>query len=452
MHEKLTELIAEKKYTEIRHILNDINSADIALLLEEFERTNMLRLFRLLPKDIASEVFTYLYSDSQAQLISAFNDNELRAVLSELYVDDTVDIIEEMPASVVTRILENSAPDTRREINELLNYPSESTGSVMTTEYVAFRENMDCDSALNYLRKCGIDKETIYTCYVTDKRKLIGVVTVKDILLAKENALIGDIMERSVISVSAYEDKETAARMFDKYDFLALPVVDKDNRLVGIVTVDDAIDVMRSESNEDFEVMAAITPTEKSYLKTGVFELVWKRIPWLLLLMLSSVFTSGIISSFEEALGVMPVLTAYIPMLMGTGGNAGGQSSVTIIRGLALEEISGKDIFRILWKESRVAVVCSCILSIVNFAKIVLFDKMLLGNDSITYPVAISVCLTLAVTVIAAKLIGCCLPVVAKKIKLDPAVTASPFITTAVDAIALVAYFKISVMLIEGLM
>lgn len=356
-----------------------------------------------------------------------------------------------MPANVVTRILENTDEATRRDINKILSFPEDSAGSVMTTEYVTIPENISCDEALQTLRRVGIDKETIYTCYVTDQRKLIGVVTVKDMLISSENSVIGDIMERNIISVSAYEDKETAARMFDKYDFLALPVVDNEQRIIGIITVDDALDVIRDEDSEDFEVMAAMTPTDKPYLKMGVFQIVLKRVPWLLLLMVSATFTGTIISSFEEALGALPVLTAYIPMLMDTGGNAGGQASATIVRGLALNEIKGSDIFRIIFKETRVAIISGIILSVVNFAKIMLFDKLVLGHTSITVSVAFAVCVTLALTVIIAKIVGCTLPIAAKKMGLDPAVMASPFITTIVDALALLAYFKVSVIFIGSL-
>ncbi len=451
MTEKINELLEKRDFRSLKELLVAENGADIAMCLEEADEKKALLLFRLLPKELAAETFTYMHSDSRIALINAFNDGELRAVLSELYVDDAVDLIEEMPANVVTRILVNTDEATRRDINKILSFPEDSAGSVMTTEYVTIPENISCDEALQTLRRVGIDKETIYTCYVTDQRKLIGVVTVKDMLISSENSVIGDIMERNIISVSAYEDKETAARMFDKYDFLALPVVDNEQRIIGIITVDDALDVIRDEDSEDFEVMAAMTPTDKPYLKMGVFQIVFKRVPWLLLLMVSATFTGTIISSFEEALGALPVLTAYIPMLMDTGGNAGGQASATIVRGLALNEIKGSDIFKIIFKETRVAIISGIILSVVNFAKIMLFDKLVLGHTSITVSVAFAVCVTLALTVIIAKIVGCTLPIAAKKMGLDPAVMASPFITTIVDALALLAYFKVSVIFIGEL-
>ena len=451
MTEKIKRLLEAKNYQELRSMLALENCTDIASYFTEIPGKDEIILFRLLPKETAAEVFTYMEPDIQENLIKAFPDNELREVISELYLDDAVDIIEEMPASVVTRMLANSDEETRKSINELLKYPEHSAGSIMTTEYVIFPSTCTVENAFNELRRVSIDKETIYTCYVTDKRQLIGVVTVKDMLLSGNDSLIGDIMEKNVISVSVYSDKEEVARMFDKYDFLALPVVDNENRIVGIVTVDDAIDVIRSEDSEDFEVMAAMTPTDKSYLRSSVFEIVLKRIPWLLLLMISATFTGGIITSFEKSLGVLPILTAYIPMLMDTGGNAGGQASATIVRGLALGEVHGKDMLKIVWKEIRVAVICGVFLSAVNFGKIMLVDKMLLGNSEISVSVAFAVCLTLAVTVIIAKIVGSTLPIGAKKLGLDPAVMASPFITTIVDALALTAYFRISILLIDVL-
>ncbi len=452
MREIITDLLEKKNYSEIKRMLSDVNNADLAQLLEECMESEMTIIFRLLSKSHAAEVFSYMHADSKEQLINAFTNKELSAVISELYIDDTVDLIEEMPASVVKRILANTDAETRNEINSLLNYPSDSTGSIMTTEYVTLKADMTSEEALDYLRSAGVDKETIYTCYVTHARELRGVVTVRDMLLAPKSAKIEDIMETNVISVSVYETSENAARMFDKYDFLAIPAVDGENRIVGIVTIDDAIDVLRNADSADIAVMAAVTPTnDKSYLKTGIFELVLKRVPWLLLLMISSALTGGIITSFEASLGVMPILTAYIPMLMDTGGNAGGQASATIVRGLALGEIEGHDIFKILWKEARVSVICGIILSVANFAKMILIDKMLFGNSSISMSVALAVCLTLAITVTIAKLVGCSLPIGAKKLGLDPAVMASPFITTIVDALALAAYFNISVRIIEGM-
>ncbi len=451
MNEMIKEMLETKQYHKLREYLGEQNPADIAQEFSEFSEKDIIILFRLLPKDLASETFVYMDADLCEMLIRAFSDAELRCVLSELYVDDTVDIIEEMPANVVSRILRNTDRETRAQINEILRYPQDSAGSIMTTEYVAFPKDITCDEALVRLRRVGIDKETIYTCYVTEKRKLIGVVTVKDMLISSEDTVLDDIMEKNIISVTTTQDKEEVANLFDKYDFLALPVVDKDNRIVGIVTVDDAIDVIRDEIEEDFEMMAAVTPSDKPYLKMGVFELAMKRLPWLFLLMISATFTGGIITSFEESLGAMPILTAYIPMLMGTGGNAGGQSSVAIIRGLALDELNFGDIFRVMWKESSVAIICGAVLAVANFLKIVFFDGMLLGNSSVNTQIALAVSLTLVLTVIIAKVIGSSLPLLAKKIGFDPAVMASPFITTIVDALALMAYFNVSVSIISNL-
>lgn len=453
MTTNINELLIKKDYGAIKSILSEETSPDIAQLLGEYTDAEMPVIFRLLSKERAAEVFSYMQPDDKERLIEAFTNKELAAVISELYIDDTVDLVEEMPASVVKRILASADAETRKEINTILNYPSDSTGSIMTTEYVTLGEDMTSEQAIEYLRRAGVDKETIYTCYVTKQQKLIGVVTVRDLLIAEKDAVISEIMETNVISVSVYDKSIDTARMFDKYDFLAIPAVDAENRLVGIVTVDDAIDVIRESDSEDIAVMAAVTPNTKgkTYLKTGVFELVLKRIPWLLVLMISSALTGGIITSFEASLGAMPILTAYIPMLMNTGGNAGGQSSATIVRGLALDEISGRDIFKILWKEARVSVICGVILSVVNFGKMILVDKMLLGNDGLTVSVALAVCLTLVVTVTIAKIVGCSLPIGAKKLGLDPAVMASPFITTIVDALALVTYFNIAVRIIEGM-
>lgn len=451
MKERITELLEAKNYRQIQNELSELNCADIAALIEELPEKYAVVIFRLLKKDVGAEAFAYLDSEVCELLIRAFTDAEIRSLVSELYLDDAVDMIEEMPAVVVSRILKNTDEQTRREINELLRYPESCAGSLMTTEYVTLSAKDTVLSAFHALRKESINKETVYTCYVTDKRKLIGVVTVKDMLMAAEDSIIGDIMEENVIYSCVTDSREQVAELFRKYGFLAIPVTDNEKRIVGIITVDDAIEVITDEASQDIEVMAAITPGTKSYLRTGVFELVLKRVPWLFLLMISATFTGGIISSFEESLGVLPVLTAYIPMLMDTGGNAGGQASATIVRGLALGEIKGSDIFRIIFKESRVAIICGLLLSFVNFAKIMLFDRLLLGNSSITVSVALAVCITLALTVVIAKIVGCTLPIGAKKIGLDPAVMASPFITTIVDALALMAYFKVSVSIIQGL-
>lgn len=380
--------------------------------------------------------------DMQELLILGFSDTELKEVVDELYVDDAVDLIEEMPANVVKRILRQADPDTRKMINEILKYPDDSAGSIMTTEYVSFRPDMTVMEAIKRIRRTGVDKETIYTCYVIeDNRKLVGIVSIRTLLLSEENDVIRDIMETHVIAVGTLDDQEAVAHMFRKYNFLAMPVVDGENRLVGIVTVDDAIDVMQEEATEDIEMMAAITPTDKPYMKTGVFETWRKRIPWLLILMISATFTGMIITSFEDALAAQVVLTAFIPMLMDTGGNSGSQASVTVIRGISLGEIEFRDLPKVIWKESRVAVLCGVTLSAANFLKLMFFDR-------VSMQIAAVVCLTLILTVIVAKVIGCTLPMLAKKVGFDPAVMASPFITTAVDAISLLVYFQIAKLLL----
>ena len=428
-------LIDERKYPTLRDVLNTMAPPDIASLFDNLPEEKLALLFRLLSKELAAESFVEMDSDLQESLIKGFSDNELREVMNELYVDDAVDIIEEMPANVVKRILRHTDPDMRKMINEILKYPDDSAGSIMTTEYVNFNPDLTVSEAIKNLRRSGVDKETIYSCYVTEKdRKLIGIITVRRLLMADDDDYIREIMEENVLSVNTVDDREDVANIFAKYGLLALPVVDGENRLVGIVTVDDAIDVIREEATEDIEKMAAITPTDKPYLKTSAFEL-WKaRIPWLLLLMLSSTFTGIIITNFESALAATGVLAAYIPMLMGTGGNSGSQASVAVIRGLSLDEIEFSDIFRVQWKEMRVSVMCGITLAAANFIKLLLFDR-------VGMMIALAVSLALAVTVVTAKLVGCSLPILSKKIGFDPAVMASPFITTIVDSISLLIYF-----------
>ena len=400
-------------------------------------------MFRLLPKELAAETFVEMEPDTQALLIQGFSDNELKEVLSELYVDDAADLVEEMPATVVRRILEQADPEMRSSINQILRYPENSAGSIMTTEYVALRPNMTVEESITRIRRQGVDKETIYTCYVIDNdRTLLGLVTVKSLLLCEDDDTpISQIMVTNLISVTTQDDQEEVARMFSKYNFLALPVVDKENRMVGIVTFDDAMDVMQDEATEDMEIMAAITPSEKSYLASSPWDLFKHRIPWLLLLMVSATFTGMIISSFEASLGILPILTVFIPMLMDTGGNSGSQSSVTVIRALSLDELHFKDIFTVIWKEVRAAALCAIALAAVCFGKVMLVDRLLMGNTSVTVLVDLTVCLTLAVTVIVAKVVGCSLPLIAKRFGFDPAVMASPFITTIVDAMSLLLYF-----------
>lgn len=439
---EVEELIKERKFTRLKDMLSEVNPADMAAVFDEVDKKHRLLLFRVLPKELAADTFTYLESDMQRTLIEAFSDVELREVVNELFLDDTVDIIEEMPANAVDKILRNVDSETRKAINDLLHYPKDSAGSIMTTEYVALKQNMTVEQAFAHIRKYAVDKETIYTCYVTDNRKLMGIVTVKELLLASYEDIIGDIMETNVIAVDTHEDQELVANMFDKYDLMALPVVDKENRIVGIITVDDAMEVMREEHGEDIEAMAAILPTDKSYMQTGVFETWKKRIPWLLFLMLSATFTGKIIQSFEAALAGCVALTAFMPMLMGTGGNAGSQASVTIIRGLSLNEIEYKDIFKVVWKELRISMVCGLTLGAIGLVKIMLID-----NVSIV--IALVVVGTLFVTVIIAKLLGCTLPIIAKRIGLDPAVVVNPLITTAVDAISLMVYFEIASRVLE---
>ena len=441
----LQALLADKKYATIRDILITMNPSDIASVFDELEEERLPLLFRLLPKELAAETFVEMDPDAQELLIRGFSDSELREVLDELYVDDAVDIVEEMPANVVRRILSQADPQMRKEINEILRYPENSAGSIMTTEYVSLRPGMTVEESILRIRRTGVDKETIYTCYVTRDRTLVGLVTVKDLLLAQDDdMLIEDMMETNVISVNTLTDQEEVAQMFSKYNFRALPVVDTENRMVGIVTFDDAMDVMEDEFTEDMEIMAAMTPSDKTYLRSTVFDLFRHRIPWLMLLMVSATFTGMIITGFEDALAAQVVLTAFIPMLMDTGGNSGSQSSVTIIRALSLDEIEFSDLFRILWKEIRTAVLCGVVLSAACFAKIMLIDRLLMGNTDVTWLVALVVCITMALTVLVAKMVGCSLPLLAKKLKLDPAVMASPFITTIVDALSLLLYFGVA--------
>ena len=441
--EKIGEYLRSKQYASIRELLLPLEPADIAVLLEEGGEETMPLLYRLLPKELAAEVFVELESDSQEMLINGFSNTELKEVLDELYLDDAVDIVEEMPANVVIRILDKATPEMRKSINEMLKYPEDSAGSIMNMEYLSLKADMTVEDALKRIRRQGGELETINTLYVTDStRHLLGVLTVRDLLLAEADDLIGDLMDTNVVSVNTLDDKEVVAQAMSKYDYLSMPVVDGENRLIGIVTVDDAMDVMEEEATEDIEKMAAITPTDKPYLKTSVFDTFRARIPWLLLLMVSATFTGLIITSFESSLAVVPVLTAYIPMLMDTGGNCGSQASVTVIRALSLDEVEFADIFQVVWKEIRVAVLCGAVLAVANFAKMMLVDRMLLGNAALSPLVAGVVCLTLVCAVAVAKFVGCTLPLLAKKIGLDPAVMASPFITTIVDALSLLIYFQ----------
>ena len=435
-------MLEEKKYAALRDILVTMNPADIAEVFSDLEQRQIPLLFRLLPKELAAESFAEMEAEEQEVLIRGFSDMELKELLDELYVDDAADLVEEMPANVVKRILRQADPELRASINQILRYPENSAGSIMTTEYVSLRPDMTVGESILRIRRQGVDKETIYTCYVTQGRKLLGLVTVKDLLLCNDDeTTVEDIMLTNLISVTTHTDQEEVARMFSRYNFLALPVVDGENRMVGIVTFDDAMDVLEEEATEDMEIMGGMLPSEKTYLKSSVFELFKNRIPWLLLLMVSATFTGMIITSFEGALAAQAALTAFIPMLMGTGGNSGSQSSVTVIRALSLDELRFGDLPRVIWKEIRTAVLCGAALAVVCFVKIWLVDRLLLGNTEITLMVDAVVCLALLVTVLAAKLVGAVLPMGAKALGLDPAVMASPFITSIVDALSLLVYF-----------
>ena len=446
----LIKMLEEKKYVTLRDILVTMNPSDIAAIFSDLEEKQIPLMFRLLTKEQAAETFVEMEPDAQELLIRGFSDNELKEVVDELYVDDAADLVEEMPANVVKRILKQADPEMRKSINQILRYPENSAGSIMTTEYVSLRPNMTVEEAILRIRRQGVDKETIYTCYVTDKdRTLIGLVTVKDLLLAEDDETpLEEIMLTNIISVTTQTDQEQVARMFSKYNFLALPVVDGENRMVGIVTFDDAMDVMEDEATEDIELMSGMLPSEKPYLKSGPFDLFKNRFPWLTLLMVSSTFTGLIITSFEDALAQVVALTAFIPMLMGTGGNSGSQSSVTVIRSLSLGELKFRDIGIVLWKEVRTALLCGIALAVVCFAKIWLVDRLLFGNEDITLVVDLVVCLALALTVVIAKVVGCTLPMIAKVLGADPAVMASPFITTIVDAVSLLVYFMFAKMLL----
>ena len=440
-------LLSDKKYTTIRDILVTMNPADIAAVFTGLAHEQLPLLFRLLPKELAAESFVEMEPEEQEALIRGISDSELKQVMNELYVDDAVDIVEEMPANVVQRILAQSDPQMRKEINEILQYPENSAGSVMTTEYVSLNPNMTVGDAILRIRQTGVDKETIYTCYVLKNRLLIGTVTVKDLLLAPSDMqTIESVMDTggNVITVTTHTDQEEVARMMSKYNLLAIPVLDGDQRMVGIVTFDDAMDVMEDETTEDMEIMAGMTPSDKTYLRSNPWDLFRHRIPWLALLMVSATFTGLIITSFEEALAAQVALTAFIPMLMDTGGNSGSQSSVTIIRALSLNELEFTDLPKVIWKEVRTAVLCGIALSVLCFGKIMLVDRLLMGNEEITVMVAMVVCLTMAVTILCAKIVGCSLPMLAKKLGFDPAVMASPFITTIVDALSLLVYFGIA--------
>ncbi|MCI9515608.1 MAG: magnesium transporter [Lachnospiraceae bacterium] len=442
LKKSIKSLAEEKKYATLRDILTTMNAADVASLFEDIPEETVPLLYRLLPKELAADTFVEMEPDTQHMLIKGFSDNELKEVVDELYVDDAVDLVEEMPANVVKRILIQADAEKRKMINTILQYPDDSAGSIMTTEFVELRPKMTAEEAILHLRRSGINKETINNCYICAKgRQLMGVVTIRDLIMASSEETMEDLMEENIISVSTLEDQETVARQFSKYGFLAMPVVDREERLVGIVTIDDVLDVMEEETTEDIEKMAAIVPADKPYLKQTTFDLWKSRMPWLLLLMISATFTGFIITSFEDALSKYVVLTAYIPMLMDTGGNSGSQASVTVIRGISLKEVEFRDIFRVIWKEVRVALLCGLTLAVCNFGKLLLVDHL-------TILVAFTICLTLFVTIFCAKVVGCTLPLIASRLGFDPAVMASPFITTIVDAISLLVYFQFATRLL----
>ena len=441
--DEIRELLDTKQYTRLRQKITEYNDADIAAILEKLPEEDLLKVFRILPKDTAADVFAYLDVDNQQFIITSLSEKDAAGIINSMMADDATDLFEEMPANIVKRLLANVSPEARRDINHLLRYPEDSAGSIMTVEYVDLKENLTVAQALERIRKVGVDSETINVCYVLDAgRHLVGTAALRYLLLSDPDAIIGDIMHENVISVNTLMDQEEVARQFQKYDFTSMPVVDNENRLVGIITIDDIMDIMEEETTEDIEKMAAIVPSDKPYMKTGVFEAWKKRIPWLLLLMVSATFTGGIITKFEDALKTYVVLTSFIPMIMDTGGNAGGQASVTIIRGLSLEEITFKDVFKVMWKEIRIALVCGITLAACNFVKLLVVDR-------VTVMVASVVCITLVAAVVIAKFIGCSLPMLAKRIGFDPAVMASPFITTIVDALSLIIYFSVATSILK---
>lgn len=442
--EELLELVNAKKYRQLKEALLDLNEVDIALFMDELDSVERTMLvFRMLPKEMASEVFAELDPESQEDIINSITDRELSEIVEDLYVDDAVDMLEEMPATIVRRVMENTKPETRKLINQFLNYPENSAGSIMTAEYIGLKKHMTVEESFAFIRKHGIDSETIYTCYVMDsKRRLEGVVTVRNLIMNPYDAVVGDIMDDNVIKAITTMDQEEVVEMMNKYDLLSMPVVDSEDRLVGIITVDDVMDVMEEEATEDIEKMAAMLPSEKPYLRTGVFELAKNRIPWLLFLMLSSTLSGAILERYENAFAAIPLLVSFTPMLMNTGGNSGSQSSAMIIRGMSLGEIEPTDILRVIWKEVRVGLIAGIILAVCNFIRLMIQYP---GNTMISLVVVLSV----FVTVVIAKTIGCTLPIAAKVLKADPAIMAGPLITTIVDAVSLIVYFNLACMLLD---
>ncbi len=436
--EEIRELLGKGQYTRLRQVIQELNDADIADYMEDMEEEEVIKIFRILPKDMAADVFTFLEIDRQQSIITSLSDKDAARIIDNMMSDDAKELMEEMPANVVKRLIANTSPDTRQAINHLMRYPEDSAGSIMTVEYVDLKENQTVGEAIERIRKVGLDSETINICYVLDnKRTLVGTVALRYLLISDADAVIGEMMHRNVVSLHTLMDQEEVARQFRKYEFTAMPVVDNEDRLVGIITMDDVVDILEEETTEDIEKMAALMPSDKPYLKMSVFDAYKKRIPWLLLLMISATFTGSIITSFESELKKYVVLTAFIPMLMDTGGNAGGQASAIIIRGISLDEIEFGDWLVVIWKEIRTAVLCGLTLAVCNFGRLMIFDK-------VSVQVALVVCLTLLMAVIVAKMVGSTLPMLAKKIGLDPAVMASPFITTIVDAISLLIYFRVA--------
>lgn len=439
------ELVENRRFRELKAQLVELNEADIAEFLEQLPQEKSVVVFRMLPKEQAADVFAFLPAEVQGQIINGITDTELKNIVEDLYVDDAVDMLEELPATVVRRVLQNAAPDTRRLINQFLNYPENSAGSIMTAEYIGLKKDMTVEQAFDYIRKNGVDKETIYICYVTDaQRHLEGVVTVRDLLMHSYETVIGAVMDDNVIKAVTTDDREDVADSFNKYDLIALPVVDHENRLVGIITVDDAVDVMEQEATEDIEKMAAMVPSDHPYLKQKVWVMARNRIGWLLVLMVSSMITGAILAHYEQAFAALPLLVTFIPMLTDTGGNAGSQSSTSIIRGMTLGEIQLRDLPRVVWKETQISFLCGLVLGLVNFIRLIL-----------VYPgqpmVCLTVVLSLFVTILLAQVIGCMLPLIAEKLHLDPAIMAAPLITTIVDAVSLVVYFQIACSLLSGI-
>ena len=448
---EMIKLLDEGRLQEFKQKATECPPVDIAEGLEEIEdEGRVLRVFRMLPKDISSDVFSYMTSEQQQLIAESATNAELKALVDDMFMDDTVDFLEEMPANVVKKVLQNADEGTRKTINQFLNYPENSAGSLMTIEYVDLHDYFTVRKAMDYIRRTGIDKETVYTCYVIDdQRRLVGQVSLRKLIIAPESACIRDIMDTNIVSAATTDDQEAVADDFRRYDLTSIAVCDKEGRLVGIVTVDDVIDVMEAEATEDFELMAAMTPSDKPYSRTSAWDMWKRRVPWLMFLMLSATFTSMIINSFEDALAVQAVLIGFIPMLMGTGGNSGAQASTAVIRSISLGDTEPEDVGRVIWKEFRVAILCGVTLAAVNFAKMLLVDRILLNNDGVTLTVAAVVSLSIVLIVMFAKVVGSVLPIAAEKLGVDPAVMANPLISTITDAVSLLIYFEIAKLMIS---